>query len=111
MKLIYVAGPFRGETAWDIEQNTRRVEELGLKIAHLGHMPLMPHCNTRFFHGQCDDQFWIDGTLLLLSKCDAMLVAPGWEESSGTKGEISYCQKHDLPYFYTLEDLKIWLKA
>lgn len=29
MKKIYIAGPYRGSNAWDVEQNIRMAEELG----------------------------------------------------------------------------------
>jgi hypothetical protein len=85
--LVYIAGPFRGPTAWDIEQNVRNAEVFGLEIARLGGMPVIPHANTRYFHGQCNDQFWLDGTLRLMEVCDAMVLCTGWECSTGAKGE------------------------
>ena len=111
MKIVYVAGPFRGKTAWDVEQNVRRAEEMGFKVAELGAMPLMPHANTRFFNGLFTDDFWITGTLCLLERCDAMIVLPGWENSTGTKGEIRLCEDRDIPYFFKLNDLKEWLES
>ena len=35
-KVVYVAGPFRGDSHWDIEQNIRRAEELSLEIWKAG---------------------------------------------------------------------------
>jgi hypothetical protein len=87
LPLIYIAGPFRGPTAWDVEQNVRHAEEFGLEVARLGAMPVIPHANTRFFHGQLDDQFWLDGTLRLLEVSDAMVLIPGWTRSTGARGE------------------------
>lgn len=85
--LVYIAGPFRGLTAWAIEENIRHAERYGLEAAKLGGMPVIPHANTRFFHGQCTDQFWLDGTIRLMEVCDAMVLVPGWERSSGAKAE------------------------
>ncbi len=89
MKIIYIAGPFRAKTAWGIEQNIRRAEEIGLLVAQAGAMPLIPHTNTRFFHGECTEQFWIDGTMELLRRCDAAVFIPGWGKSSGANGEFN----------------------
>lgn len=36
MRIIYVAGPFRGSNAWEIEQNIRRAEAVGLAVAKVG---------------------------------------------------------------------------
>ena len=62
MKLGYIIGPFRAPTAWEIEQNVRNAERLGLEVAKLGAFPIIPHAITRFFHGLLSDEFWLEGT-------------------------------------------------
>ncbi len=99
MKVVYVAGPFRGPTAWAIESNIRRAEEVGLEVARLGAMPIIPHSNTRYFHGEGEDQFWLDGTMELLRRCDAIVLCPGWERSSGSRGEKAEAERLGFPAF------------
>jgi len=99
--IVYVAGRFRGPTAWDIEKNVRAAEEMALMVAQAGAMPLCPHANTRFFHGQLTDEFWLEGTLVLLACCDAVVLVPGWEGSVGTRAEIEFAEKHGIPVLYT----------
>ena len=99
--VVYVAGRFRGPTAWDIEKNVRAAEEVALMVAQAGAMPLCPHANTRFFHGQLTDEFWLEGTLALLACCDAMVLVPGWECSAGVEAEIKFAEKHGIPVLYT----------
>lgn len=103
MKIVYVAGPFRAPTAWRIEQNIRRAEELGLEVARLGAMPVIPHTNTRFFQGEGPDdgadQFWLDGTLELLRRSDAVILVAGWESSSGTCAEVAEARRIGIPVF------------
>jgi hypothetical protein len=112
MKVVYVAGPFRGANGWKIEQNIRRAEELGIRVAEAGAMPLIPHANTRFFHGTCTDQFWLDGTMELLRRCDAIIMTENWEESSGAKSEYHLAMKLRLPIFHegTFEVLSEWAR-
>lgn len=105
MKVIYIAGPFRGPNAWEVEQNIRRAETLALEVAKAGFAPLCPHSNTRFFNGTISDQFWLDATLALLSKCDGMILTPDWERSSGAKAEREYARNHRISVHYDLEDL------
>lgn len=102
MKVVFIAGPFRGETAWDIECNVRRAEELALRVARAGAMPLCPHTNTRFFQGQGSDKFWLEGTKELLRRCDAIIMLEGWENSTGSKGEFEEARKLNMPIFYDL---------
>lgn len=98
MKVVYVAGPFRGQTQWHIAENIRAAERIGLLVANAGAMPLIPHANTAHFHGLINDQFWIDGTLELLKRCDAAVFMDNWQASSGARGELDYCVANDKPW-------------
>jgi hypothetical protein len=109
MQVVYVAAPFRGPHAWAIEQNVRLAESTGLEVARLGAMPLIPHTNTRFFHGTLPDEFFIEGTLALMHKCDAALFVGNWQGSSGCMGEHRSCELRGIPKFYTLAELAAWL--
>ena len=109
MKIVYVAGPFRAPTTWQVEQNVRRAEEMGLEVARLGAMPLIPHTNTRFFDGELPDQFWLDGTMALLRACDAVMLVPGWERSSGARAERKDALARKVPVFSDLFALRQWL--
>lgn len=109
MKVVYVAGPFRGETAWQIEKNVRAAEALALEVWRVGAAALCPHANSRFFHGSLPDQVFTDGTLALLAVSHAILMMPGWELSTGARGERAWALEHRLPVFYSVEDLEDWL--
>lgn len=106
MKVIYIAGPFRAKTPWGIEQNIRRAEVLSLRVAKLGAMPLCPHTNTRNFEGEMPDQFWLDGTLELMAKCDAVILVEGWRNSEGSMGEVKKANELGIPVFEKLCDLE-----
>lgn len=105
MIVVYIAGPFRGKTAWDVAQNIRVAEHLGMEVAEAGFMPLIPHANTANFDGTLNDQFWIDGTAELLLRCDALLTTSDWERSSGARGEVKLAKEQGIPVFHTLADL------
>jgi len=109
MRVIYVAGPFRGKNAWKVEQNIRVAEDAGMVVAQLGAVPLIPHTMCRFFDGTMTGQFWIDATLDLLRRCDAMLVVGGWENSEGTKGEIQEAAVLGIPVFKSFDSLRLWI--
>lgn len=98
MLIIYVAGPFRAPTAWGIAENIRAAERVGLMVARAGAMPLIPHANTAHFHGQCDDQFWLDGTMELLRVTDAAVFTPRWHLSSGSCAEMREVNRLDMPF-------------
>lgn len=99
MKKVYIAGPFRGANAWAVEQNIRRAEESGMAVFQMGHTALIPHCNTRFFNGTINDQFWLDATAAWIPCVDAVLLVQGWEHSEGTLQEIELAEAIGVPVF------------
>lgn len=101
LPLIYIAGPFRGPTPWHVAENVRAAERVAFEVAHAGAMPVCPHTMTAHFDGQLDGQFWVDGTLALLARCDAMVVQGEYWNSVGTAGEIVYAEDNKMPTFYT----------
>jgi hypothetical protein len=111
MRVVYIAGPFRGATPWDVAENVRRAERLGLEVAKLGAVPLIPHANTANFDGQLTDEFWLDGTLELLRRCDALILTEDWQRSSGARREKEDAESRGQPVFRDLLDLEEWLLA
>jgi nucleoside 2-deoxyribosyltransferase len=109
-KLIFISGPFRARTAWDIECNIRRAEELALEVWRLGHPAICPHSNTRFFQDAAPDEVWLDGYIEMLRRCDAMILTEDWEQSSGTLAERAYAIEHGIPVFTDLTSLKEFLE-
>lgn len=97
MKLIYVAGPFRGKSTWEIENNIRRAEEVGAELAKQGFFPVIPHTMLRFFQGLAEDSFWLEGDLELLRRCDAVVMVPGWERSVGASKERQEALRLGIP--------------
>lgn len=109
MRVVYVAGPFRGPNAWEIEQNIRRAETLALEVWKLGAAALCPHTNTRFFQGAADDSVWLDGDLELLRRCDAVLLTPDWKRSTGARAEAVWARECGLQVFHSINELQAWL--
>lgn len=109
MKVVYCAGPFRGKNSWEVEQNIRRAEELGFKVAEAGAFPIIPHTNCRFWNGTQTDQFWLDGTMAAMRKCDAVIFTPDYENSSGALLEEIDAIKRKQLRLYSIGQLKAWL--
>src|SRR5258708_35264365 len=77
----------------------------------LGGMPVVPHANTSHYDGIGDDQFWLDGTMQLLRRCDAMVCLENWKASSGARAEHEEAVRRGMPIFYDLAQLDAWLKS
>ncbi len=109
MKIIYVAGPFRGKNSWEMEQNIRRAETLALDVWRLGAACICPHTNTRFYQGAAPDHVWLDGDLEILKRCDAILMTKDWPRSQGATAERTFALAHGLQAFESLGGLEEWL--
>ena len=111
MKVVYVAGPFRGPDHWAIAENIRNAERLALEVWRLGAACLCTHANTAHFQGAADDAVWLDGDLELLSRCDAILMTPDWERSSGARAERDFAAARGIPIFYALDALRAFVQG
>lgn len=111
IRVVYIAGPFRDVTPWAVEQHVRVAEALSFLVASVGAMPLCPHTNTRFSHGTLTEQFWLDGTLELMSRCDAVILTPDWQTSEGARAEVVKARQLNIPVFETIDALRTWLRA
>lgn len=110
MKVVYIAGPFRGKDNWEIECNIRRAETLALAVWRLGCAVICPHANTRFFQGAAPDEVWLSGDLEIMYRCDAVLLTEDWERSQGAGMERARAIERHIPVFYNIEDLQEWLR-
>lgn len=120
MKLIYVAGPYRPYTCADgtwvgTSMNIRNAEVTAVnlvnELGHLGLFPVVPHLNTRGFESQVkknSDQYFLDGTMVMLERCDAVLLTmPNADEvSSGTKAEVHRAYQLGIQVYRSFDALR-----
>lgn len=111
MKVVFICGPYRGSTAWEIEQNVRVAEEASLEAMRVGAFPYCPHTASRFFEGILPDAFFLKGCLEMLGRCDAILTVGEWRGSSGAVNEVDFARENGIRYFGSVEALKAWLEA
>jgi hypothetical protein len=110
VKVVYVAGPFRGPSAWHVAENVRAAERVAFKVWEAGAAAICPHANTAHFDGALPDHVWLDGDLALLDRCDALVTVPGWQASTGARAEVARAQARGLPVFHDLPMLRYWLQ-
>ena len=92
MHLVYIAGPFRGATPFDVAQNVRRAEFFGLLVGKAGAVPVIPHTMFANFDKSLPDAFWLDATMDILKRCDGIVAIPGWQRSTGAKAEVAWAE-------------------
>lgn len=120
MKLIYIAGPYRPYTnaygaLVDTAQNISHAEITAVHLVdtlgHLGLFPVVPHLNTRDFENQVkqnDDQYFLDGTMALLERCDAVLLTMPDADvvSTGTKAEVHRAHQLGIQVYRSFDSLR-----
>lgn len=120
MKLIYIAGPYRPYTCADgtwvgTSMNIRNAEVTAVnlvnELGHLGLFPVVPHLNTRGFESQVkknSDQYFLDGTMAMLERCDAVLLTMPDADvvSTGTKAEVHRAHQLGIQVYRSFDSLR-----
>lgn len=107
--VVYVAGPFRGKDHYAIHKNVERAEALSHEVWAIGAAAICPHTMTQHFQDSLPDEVWLKGDIELLRRCDALVLVEGYERSSGTKAEVAYALDHNIPVFFSVEELAQWM--
>jgi len=96
--LVYIAGPYRAPTTWEIHKNIHNARVWGVVVARAGAYPMIPHSNTAHFDGAVEgDDFWLQGTLEMMRRCDGVFLTPGWTRSSGSRAEKLEAESYGIP--------------
>lgn len=118
MKVIYIAGKYSGITHdgnsyIEISKNILEARAAAVSIWQAGAVALCPHLNTAHFEIDCsnDAELFYQGDLELLSRCDAVLLLPNWNVSTGAVKEKLFADKKGMLVFYGLDSLNTWLEA
>lgn len=109
--VIYVAGPYRSDSEWQVVQNIRNAEAVSLELWGLGYAVICPHKNTALFGGAHPDDVWLQGDLEILRRCDALYRLPAWESSAGTITEVELARTLGLPIIDSLDQARIWIQS
>ena len=104
--LIYLAGPYTGSCSVECTQNIRIAESYAMHLWNLGYPTICPHLNSAHFDGCAPESLFLSGTLLMLEKCDVVVLIEGWRESNGTLGEIYRANELAIPVYDGVEALE-----
>jgi len=96
MKLVYVAGPYRG----DIDANIEHAREAAQRLWSLGYAVVCPHLNTAHFDGLIPDEEFLAGDLEILKRCDAIYMLHNWHKSVGSCEEYRLAKELGLEIMY-----------
>lgn len=107
MILIYVAGPYTGDSYSEIHDNIVKAEYAAMRLWKNGYAAITPHLNTAHFEKYEDDNLnynvWIEGDMEILSRCDVIFMLKDWTKSKGAVREHEWAIKNDLSVYYEEE--------
>ena len=106
---VYVSGRYSAGSKIERDFNVETAQRVGVLLEQKGFHAVVPHLSHYIdIQAKCmgvdiSYEKWIEHGLEQLSMCDAMLVI---SESPGVKREIEFANKHQIPIYYRIEDIK-----
>lgn len=118
MKFVYIAGPYMGTALHhdhrsysEIDRNIAQARDALASLAQAGVGAFCPHTHSAHFESIVPDvppSYWYELDIYFLQHCDAILMLPRWEESTGARKEKGIAEAMLMPVFYTLEEAIEW---
>lgn len=98
-QIIYLAGPYTGNRFQKLRNIWRAMNVAG-ELWKQGMIVFSPHLNMGFFDSKLTYGQAMDACLEFLSRCDAVVMMPGWEASRGSVHEHGMAKLWGLPVCY-----------
>lgn len=102
--VVYIAGPYRAENAWQIHQNVLRAEAAIPELIRRGYAPICVHKMTENLQGLFSDQTYLDIGLELVRRSDAICLLKGWRQSKGSVEEYELAKELGLETVFESQD-------
>ncbi len=98
-KLVFIAGPYRSPDGhYGTKLNIDQALDCARAVWERGDYAVCPHGNCYMMSGDdIPEDAFLDGALRLLSRCEAIVLLPGWEKSAGTRTEVQAAVDQDIP--------------
>lgn len=98
MKIYYLAHPYSAPTPEDEATNYESATRITAELMARGHYIFSPLTHSHPIHlvkPQPAD-FWYTFDFGILERCDAIIMCPGWKNSSGCRKELEFAKDHDI---------------
>jgi hypothetical protein len=95
-QVVFISGPYRG----NVEHNIIMARRAAIKLWQQGYAVICPHMNSARMDGECPDDYFLEGDLEILKRCDIIYILKNWEESEGASAELSLAKEIGLEVVY-----------
>jgi hypothetical protein len=113
MRIVYIAGRYSGNTLAEVERNIDEARKVALMLAQR-RIPFLctilqtAHFDSLLGGGDPGYEYWIDVSLDVVKRCDAVFLVPAWQQSNGARREVQFAREHGMPVFEDIEVLTDW---
>jgi hypothetical protein len=113
MKRIYIAGPYSADNVLSVFDNMQRGMRLATQVRQLGFAPFCPWMDFMYYLLDDGNSFDLENcyeySLAWLEVSDAIIFTQDWRESHGAIQEHEYAIRKNIPVFYTLSELALYV--
>lgn len=100
-KIIYLAGPLRHPSVTLVSKtHIERAKFWAEVLWNLGAVVISPHLNSGELFGRIPESHVMNGYLELIDRVDGLVILPEWQDSEGTRAEISRARSRNIPFFF-----------
>ena len=116
MKIVFIAGPYTAPTVEGRAANIAQAELYARALARVGIGFVCPHLNTAHFDEENSYDFFLEMTVALMLRCDAVLALPSWVHSNGARIEVAAARQARIWVFEPgspeqMDAILAWAKA
>jgi len=112
MKRFYIAGALSNPDVCIYLANCSKMMQVAEEVRQVGGSVYIPAIDLlmglKFGYYDYNDYF--DNSQPWLDASDAICLVPGWEDSNGTRREIDRADKHGIPVFSHIDQVKEFLR-
>ncbi len=109
--VVYISAPLSGSTTSEWWDNTMVARQWCKTLWEEGLTPLCPHLNSLFMEGIIPYEEFVEGDLVLIERCDAVLMSGDWDQSKGACMEREHAATIGKPIFDTMHSLFEWVES
>jgi len=99
--LLYVAGKYAGKDEAEKMANIGLAKQAAIELWNDGHAVICPHLNTHDFeyYTKLSNRDFVMLDLLIVERCDGIVMLPNWRESGGAIKEMFHASSHGLSIY------------
>jgi len=110
MRKIYVAGAITASSAVEVMKNIGKGIRVAKDLIRAGYAPFCPFLDFQYFiqldeYGDITEETIKSVSIEWMLECEAIMLVPGWERSTGTRDELEVARRHEIPSFESIEDI------